>query len=248
MGNKGSGNGTTVESIEGKYISFMGDSITTYQGWNNKTSHNTTIGANAVWYTSDKLESVNDTWWKKTVDDLGLKLCVNNSWSGSRVTTTSSATSASCMTRAQNLHNDKKNITPDIIVVYIGINDFNNGVALGNFDGVNDIYDFASNTYKGDLTEFADAYATMVHKMQKAYPEADIYLCTLAQYNTSLVSWNDVIKEIASAFGCEVVDFYRDTAITAINKATYTLDNLHPNKSGMDEMYKCLKANLEKNY
>lgn len=237
-----------AETLEGKYISFMGDSITTYSGWNNNTAYNSTIGSNAVWYTSEKLSSVNDTWWKKTVDNLDLKLCVNNSWSGSRVTTTSSTTSAACMSRAQNLHNNVKNKNPDIIVVYIGINDFNNGVSLGSFEGVSDIYDSATKTYIGDLTEFADAYATMVHKMKKAYPKADIYLCTLAQYNTSLVSWNNVIKQIGKTFGCEIVDFYNDTPMDTTNKATYTLDNLHPNSSGMNEMYECLKTSLKKNY
>lgn len=241
---------STRETLEGKYISFMGDSITTYQGWNNNTSYNTTIGSNAVWYTSDKLSSVNDTWWKKTVDNLDLKLCVNNSWSGSRVTsTTSSTTSAACMNRAKNLHNNVKDITPDIIVVYIGINDYRGGVTLGTFDGVDSIYNASTKTYTGNLTEFADAYATMVHKMQKAYPEADIYLCTLDQYNTELVSWNAVIKQIANAFDCNVVDFYNKTPINSSNLATYMVDGyLHPNATGMNEMYKVLKQSLEKNY
>lgn len=238
-----------TETLEGKYISFMGDSITTYQGWNNNTAYNTTIGSNAVYYTSSKLSSVNDTYWKKTVDNLDLKLCVNNSWSGSRVTTTSSTTSAACMNRAKNLHNNVKNITPDIIVVYIGINDYRGGVTLGKFDGVDSIYNASTKTYTGTLTEFADAYATMVHKMQKAYPEADIYLCTLDQYNTELVAWNAVIKQIANAFDCNIVDFYNKTPINASNLASYMEDRvLHPNANGMNEMYKCIKSALEANY
>ena len=153
------------------------------------------------------------------------------------------------MTRTQNLHNDNKNIYPDIIVIYIGINDFNAKATLGSFNGVNSIYDASSKTYIGDYNVFADAYAMMVHKIKTAYPDADIYICTLEQYNnTDIPLWNNVITKIARAFDCNIVDFYNDTAITTSNKATYTLDNLHPNKSGMDEMYKCLKTSLEKNY
>ena len=209
VGGRDSKNNTSKEaSIEGKYISFMGDSITTYSGWNNNTSYNSTIGSNAVWYTSDKLSSVNFTWWKTTIDKLDLKLCVNNSWSGSQVTTTQGENAAACMSRAKNLHNDSRNIIPDIIVVYIGINDFNRGITLGSFDGVSDIYDSSTKTYTGDLTKFAEAYATMVHKIVNTYKKADVYLCTLVNYNTALTSWNAEIKKIANAFDCNVVDFY----------------------------------------
>lgn len=241
-------NTSTKANIEGKYISFMGDSITTYSGWSNNTSYNSTIGSNVVWYNSDRLSSVNFTWWKKTIDKLDLKLCVNNSWSGSQVTTTQGENAAACMSRAENLHNDNKTITPDIIVVYIGINDFNRGITLGSFDGVSDIYDSSTKTYTGDLTEFADAYATMVHKIVSTYKKADVYLCTLVNYNTALTSWNAEIEKIANAFDCNVVDFYNETGINSSNKGTYTLDTLHPNQSGMSKMSACLIASLQENY
>lgn len=234
--------------LPGKTISFMGDSITTYSGWNNNTSYNTTIGSNAVWYTSDRLSSVDYTWWKKTIDTLELELCVNNSWSGSRVTTTRGESPASCMTRATNLHNNNKNIYPDIICVYIGINDYNGGVTLGSFNSVEEIYDSSTNSYIGDLTEFADAYATMVHKIISTYETADVYLCTLVQYKTALSSWNNVIKKIADEFDCNVVDFYEETGITPNNLGIYTIDNLHPSQSGMSKMSECLVASLQKNY
>lgn len=237
------------ETLSGKYISFIGDSITTYQGWNNNTTYNSTIGSNAIWYSTNKLSNVNSTWWKKSIDNLDLKLCVNNSWSGSQVTITQGESASACMTRSQNLHNDKKNITPDIIVVYIGINDYNRGITLGSFDGISDIYDYSTKQYIGNLSEFADAYATMVHKITRAYPNADIYLCTLDQYNdTGIPSWNKVIKQIAEAFDCNIVDFYNDTPMNTSNKSSYTIDGLHPNASGMNEMYKVLKKSLEKNY
>ena len=236
------------KTLSGKYISFMGDSITTYRGVSNSKNYNSTIGNNAVFYPMGTVQNGNLTWWKKAVDNLDLELCVNNSWSGSCVTGTDS--SSACMIRAQNLHNDKKNIYPDIIVIYMGINDYNGRATLGNFLGVNSIYNETSKKYIGDSNIFAHAYAMMVHKIKIAYPNADIYLCTLEQYNTTDIPlWNNVIKEIAGVFDCNIVDFYNDTPINATNLATYTIDgSLHPNEAGFTEMYKCLRASLEENY
>ncbi len=232
------------ETLEGKYISFFGDSITTYAGWSNNTSYNTTIGSNAVhttYYTGGALATVDETYWKRTVDNLGLNLCVNNAWAGSRVT-------GNGVVRATELHNNVKNIDPDIIVVYFGINDFNGGVACGSFTSVDDIYNESTKTYTANLNIFANAYATMVHKMKMRYPDADIYLCTLDYCRSGLEDYNGQIKKIAEAMDCNLVDFYNDTPMNLTNISTYTPDKLHPNALGMEEMYKCLKAALQKNY
>ena len=235
--------------LAGKAISFMGDSITTYGGWSNLTWFNSTIGSNRAYYdySNDRLSSVNDTWWKKTIDTLDLKLCVNNSSSGSRVTTTMGKSHASCMTRAKNLHNDNENIYPDIICIYMGINDYTN-VELGSFDSINEIYDSSTNSYIGDLMVFADAYATMVHKIITTYENADLYLCTLVRYKTepTISSWNNIIKKIADEFDCNVVDFYNETGIN--DNMMYTIDGLHPSQSGMSKMSECLIASLQNNY
>lgn len=232
--------------LAGKYISFMGDSITTYEGWNNNTYYNSTIGSNAVFYNSTKLASVNDTYWKKTVDELDLKLCVNNSYSGSTTTTLGSA--PGCMTRTANLHNDNLGIVPDIIVLYMGTNDLRRGYELGSFNSVSDIYDSASGEYVGNLTTFAHAYATMVHKVKANYPDADIYVCTISHTDVDGSEWAKVITKIADVFNVNLVDFYGATNITDSTLSTYTLDSRHPNKAGMEEMYKCLKKAIERNY
>ena len=237
-----------INELEGKYISFMGDSITTYQGWNNNTDYNSTIGSNAVWYDSSKMSDVDNTWWKQTTDDLQLELCVNNAWSGSRVTTTSSSTSASCMSRTANLHNDKKNITPDIIVIYIGINDYRGNVTLGSFNKLSDVYNVNTKTYTGDTTVFAEAYAIMVHKVKNAYPEADIYLCNLPYYYDGVADWNKQIKNIADVFNVNLVDFYNDSSITPDTLSILMIDNLHPNEAGMKTMADCVKKVIEENY
>ena len=63
-------------------ISIMGDSISTYEGYNPPHYH--------VYYTlqmakANGLQSVKDTWWQQVIDGLGGELCVNNSYSGSVV-------------------------------------------------------------------------------------------------------------------------------------------------------------------
>ncbi|MBQ9731452.1 MAG: hypothetical protein IJV94_05060 [Bacilli bacterium] len=232
-----------------KTISFLGDSITTYPEWSNNTSYNSTIGNNALWYDASKLDNVDKTWWKRTVDNLDLELCVNNAWSGSRVTTTAGTTAATSMDRSNNLHNDLTNSYPDIIIIYIGINDFNAGVECGTFVSLDEIYDEENKTYIGDLTNFADAYATMLHKVTSKYINADIYCCTMYNNgNDRLVNWNNTIKSVADYFDVGIIDFYSGTEINGSTLSNYTIDNLHPNSDGMYQMYKCVEESLSKNY
>lgn len=247
------GNNLFKPTINEKYISFMGDSITTYEGWNNNTSYNSTIGSNAVFYNSSKLDRVDKTYWMQTIDELDLKLCVNNSWSGSRVTTTAGDTSAGCMERTYNLHNDNEVINPDIIVIYLGINDFNNNVTLGDYKDVNDIYDEKKNEYIGDDTIFCEAYAMMVHKIVNNYEDAKVYVCTLLPNGnnknyTGLVEYNEMIKKIADEFKCGIIDFYNDSKISSDNYLNYTIDGLHPNDDGHDLMTTCVNNRLLKDY
>ena len=49
------------ENSDKKYISFMGDSISTYEGWSNGTSYNSTIGGNKVWYPNNNYNGANLT-------------------------------------------------------------------------------------------------------------------------------------------------------------------------------------------
>ena len=88
------------------------------------------IGDNAKYYPKDYLDDVNETWWMKTIHQLGLELCVNNSWSGSCVSTlVDDENKAACMNRAIQLHNDQQGKEPDIIVLMIGGNDALKGFA-----------------------------------------------------------------------------------------------------------------------
>ena len=215
------GNESSV--YRGKRISILGDSISTFSGW--------IPSGNETYYPSGTVQSVQDTWWKKLIDALGLVLDTNNSWSGSRVTTTGGETSAGCMTRSQSLG------SPDVIIVWMGINDFNNEVALGTYDGKSGI--------PTATTSFREAYGIMLNKILTAYPTAEVWVCTLPQCERSgstgfpeingngiaLVDFNIAIEELARAFGVKVLDHNR-CGLTYQNMSVYNPDQLHPTKGG----------------
>lgn len=216
---------TKINSIyKGKTLSILGDSISTFAGY--------IPDGNLTYYPAGTIQSVNDTWWYKLYTALGMILDINNSWSGSRVTTTSGDTSAGCMSRCENLGTN-----PDVIIVYMGINDFNNEVALGTYDGSTEIPSIT--------TTFREAYGIMLNKILTKYQNSEVWVCTLPQCernggtgfpeingnNVALVEFNKAIKELAEAFGVKVLD-HNKCGLTYQNMPTFNPDNLHPNKYG----------------
>ena len=217
----------TSKKYRGKKISILGDSISTFAGYIPE--------GNATYYPTGTVKYVTDTWWKKLLNLLGAELLVNNSWSGSRVTTTAGDASAGCMTRCESLGANGEN--PDIIIVWMGINDFNNEVGLGTYDGKSSVPE--------TTTTFREAYGIMLNKILTNYPKAEVYVCTLPQCERNgssgfpevngndvpLVDYNIAIEELARAFGVKVLDHNR-CGLTYQNMSVYNPDQLHPNKYG----------------
>ena len=78
------------------------------------TSYNSTIGKNSIYYSAGALGGQQHTWWQQTIDALGMRLLVNNSWSGSAVLKPrQGAGSEGYLSRCVNLHNDKTGETPN---------------------------------------------------------------------------------------------------------------------------------------
>jgi lysophospholipase L1-like esterase len=231
-------------ALTGKNLSILGDSISTFDGYSNdSTNTNSTIGSNYVSYGTSgsgrdlALSSVNDTWWMQTANMTGMNVLVNNSYGGSKVTDTSS-TSANALTRAQNLHDNtgkNANTNPDIIAVYMGINDFINGVSS---------------------TDFATAYDKMISQIRTTYGNnVKIFVFTHVTYgsvgdnNSTLLAYNTAIKETADKYNCVVVD-YANSGVKSSNLSTYMQDSsrLHPNEKGMDIISDCFWDALYKTY
>lgn len=208
----------------GKTLSILGDSISTYEGYIPE--------GNATYYPEGTVQDVSDTWWYKLMTALGMTLNVNNSWSGTRVTTTNGETSAGCMSRTEALGTN-----PDVIIVWMGINDFNNEVSLGTYDG--------STALPQTTTTFREAYAIMLNKILTAYKTSEVWVCTLPQCerngeetfpeingnDVALIEFNKAIVELANAFGVKVLD-HNKCGLTYQNMSVYNPDELHPNKAG----------------
>lgn len=207
--------------IETKYISFLGDSITTYEGYSNSANNNSTTAGNGVYYTASKL-GVNETWWYQTMKATGMKLCVNNSWDGGRVTDTKPGITSG-IARASELHNDVLNITPDVIVVYIGTNDLANGI---------------------NVSDFEIGYEEMLNVIDSEYPGADVYCCTILPESRNvnkadeLISYNETIRNLADQHNAKIIDFA--TEITDWDYTVHTFVDgslrVHPTAEGMSKL------------
>ncbi len=213
-------------------ISFLGDSISTYSDWSNNTTYNSTIGGNAIWYPNTNYTGANlaveSTWWYKTAQALDYQICVNNSWSGSKV-----MNATTYNTRARNLHNSTTNVSPDIVVIFMGINDCGADTAIGTFDG--------TGTPPATPATFSDAYGRLIKNIQDTYNGVEIYCCTVLPDEKRAASdneseYNAAIRTIATNMGAKVIDLYANTGITASNISSYTVDKLHPNATGMQKI------------
>jgi hypothetical protein len=235
----------------GKTISFLGDSLTAFAGWSDNGEYNSTLdgydsnndGTNDVdanynsygngALSSSGITSVDQTWWKQAADDMGMTVLVNNSSSGSKATQTSQdgGTVKSGIDRCTQLHNDNTNVNPDIIAVYLGINDM-----LDTSVTVDD---------------FKAAYTTIIGNIQAKYTSSEIVVFTLPYIKLineeltgfvdleRLTAFNDAIKSVGEEKGCTVVEVYPNYSWTADNWQEYCITDVndglgHPNAKGMD--------------
>lgn len=199
-------------------FSIMGDSISTYEGYNPFLYD--------VFYTEERamqagLRSVNDTWWMKVIRHFGGELCMNDSYSGSYV---AGSTPASAHSNERVSKLKAEGCSPDIVLVCMGANDCGGGITLHG-ENVNDEYAF-------DTT-----YGIMLARIKKLLPEAQIYCATImltdeeasGKYKFRLdyiEKYNDVIRQVAKEHGCVLIEMF-DKHI-----GYTTIDGLHPDKAG----------------
>ena len=251
------------EAFAGKKISVLGDSISTYTDYSSgiaADTTNSTVRDNLVWYgyspTQPQFggESVDSTWWQSTINTLGATRLVNNSNSGESVF---EAIKGRCM----QLHDDtgeNAGETPDIIFVYLGTND--NYRSFGN-TGLLNMDDIAR---KGeDLnytpTYLTEAYAILLYRIQKAYPDAEIYCLTNLERSDVKIELthgvSKIIREVAAMFdGVYVADICTETGIEryADDYLTYIpLDqggkSIHPGVEGMKAISQVLVNTILEN-
>ncbi len=215
-------------NYENKYFSVLGDSISTLE-WYSTPDY-------AAFYDVERklLSGVlcpSDTWWGRVIKHFGGELLVNNSFAGSTVTWCPAyeIESYACSNeRTAGLHRD--GLVPNVIMVFMGINDWGRGVAPTTL----------GKTEAAELSVFSTAYDCMLKKLQKNYPQAELWCFTLpiaerpkgeefpyCRGGVHIDAYCDVIRACAERYGCRLADLYRYAAPYS------TIDDFHPNEEGM---------------
>ena len=229
-----------------KYFSILGDSISTFEGLSEPK--------NAVYYNRDKkLESgvhtYLGTWFGQVIEHFEGELLVNHSFSGSKVCKDSFydyPSHACSKERTSSLGKD--GIAPDVIMVYMGTNDWGAGVQVNPNPNVK--------TDEEDLTIFSIAYQKMLERLKTNYPNAEIWCMTLpiaacwSRENYAfpyciegrhIEEYCEAICKSAKRFGCRLIDLYH------WEEPYDTMDGAHPNASGMRTIANAVIAAAEKN-
>ena len=214
------------------YVSILGDSISTYTNYNPQ--------GYSVYYDGNMqslngMTSVYDTWWAKVNQALHAYLCVNNSYSGSKVAGTGFP-AASSPQRTGALHTTTAR--PQIILIYIGFNDFGNGINIRK--------DHPNNMFDNDGPYFEDCYRKMLSDIKRNYPDAKILCATLMrtcikeqpdwhfpEYFAGIPykAYNEAIRNVCRQEGCFLAD------LEALNMRYETLDGTHPTAQGHVTLY-----------
>ncbi len=259
------------ELFAGKNVSILGDSISTFKGITDNGERNSTITSEylaryAPLTDTDsslvKLNSADETWWMRAINEYRMNLLVNNSWRGTKVL--DSGIRSGYGIRSENLHDDtvqnnpgNQNVDPDIIAIHMGTNDYLQSVTVGSFDGNNTsyIHENGDGSFTYDTpVNFAQAYSIMLHKIQQRYPDADVFCFTLSPITykvdkTGLENINSVIRAVAEHYELPVVDLYADSGITWDNAKDYlAADKIHPTAEGLALISECFDRALEEYY
>ncbi len=239
----------------GKTVSILGDSISTFDGVSNNVAYNPTLGDHFLFYTPDRSDDPEleqkDTWWQQVIDTLGMELCVNNASSGTRVRTDiNGLVNAGYKERCVQLHNAQGE-EPDVILVFMGTNDFTrDNINLGRLKNLDySAVKAAVDAGDPEPETVYEAYAVMLYKIQKRYPNAQVYCMTLLPRRVTAVSgkedfsqygqptgFNADLRSIAEHFGCAVVDLENCGIPNDGPDFDYYIadQGLHPGKYGMD--------------
>ena len=198
---------------------------------------------------SGDIPNASQTWWGQLLTNTGMVLCRNASSANTDVTGNSLAMDGSapgCSIRRIVDLKGTDGSNPDVILIYMGINDFARSRTLGSFraPGVQT---------EGEVMTFTDAYELMLQKIKALYPSASIYCCTLLercdaygntgapavnQNGDTVADFNAQISAIAAAYGASVIDFY-NCGINYTNLSLFTVDGIHPTWIGAGVLGQC---------
>ena len=196
-----------------KYISILGDDRSTFEGVTPK------IGSfySPSYVSYSGFDSPEGTWWMQLTKLLGGEFLANNAYAGSHVSYAGHY-SACLPRRIRSLATE--DASPDIILVYAGINDVAHSI---------------------DLDKFQRDYREMLDSLKKFHPDAQIWVGTIVvgkecePYYLDPVplkkrgEYNAIIHQCVEEAGDRVhlVD------LSSIDGVYETVNGTHPNKKGM---------------
>ena len=235
-----------LQNYNGKVISILGDSISTFAGYI-PVADGFNLEHLARYPQDNLLTDVNETWWMQVINALGAELGINDSWRGATVSgaapvttgTTGENAAMGNLTRIQNLG---ANGTPDVIMFYGGTNDLAHVSKVGTFDAAAAPTEVDLTTKKWD--NLADAYVQTILRLRHFYPNATV-IAMLPTYTESyysvdkLAQANAVLVQICNYYDVACVDL-RDCGISTADLP----DGIHPDANGMDYITEAVLAAL----
>lgn len=206
-------------TLKGKSFSILGDSYSTYFGWlpTGFDSWYANSGADGENTQSNSLNDVTETWWYKLMSENGMKLLINDSFSGTTICTTSWGgidTVDSFVGRSKLLCED--NVTkekPDFIFILGGLNDTwgNSPIGTVKYDDITE----------EDLKSTLPALSFIIAKLKKWNPQAKIVNLKLSSLPTDLLNG---IDSICTHYGIDNI---------LLDWVEISKENNHPTASGM---------------
>lgn len=240
---------------KGLKISVLGDSISSYQG----------VSVGNAYNKPSKIPSVNSMWWKQLCRITGAEPLVIDAYASSccavaSASWTSSITPAVDDSRCRALHTGSTSsgnrVDPDIILIAMGLNDFQANVPLGAWDGHESLASSDTVTWRG-------AYANMLLKIHTEYPNALVFCLSpwffvrgnAAGVNVNTVGntyqdYEDAMMEICELMGGVYVDS-NNFGFTRQNYSAQSFafdDNasdgslFHPNATGQEILGQSIAA------
>ena len=218
-------------TLENATISFIGDSISTFYD-KNSSVNSLYSGTNQYYYPlySATVTDVTKTWWYQTYTSLGLKLGVNNSWSGSSAYGTGNSAGMS----EYRLKTLGDNGTPNLVIIFLGTNDNVNGHSVENLElAFRNMIEYISENY----IDFSNNTAKIpyIYLITNAYSSYSGYNYT----EERRLEYNEMFKNLTTVYQ-NVRLFDLAKYITKDNYSNYLGDYLHYNADGM----KLLSDNL----
>lgn len=237
-----------ASSCRRSLVSILGDSISTFQGCNPDGFD--------VFYEGERCAATGvrrreDTGWQMTIDALGGELLSNGSFSGSMVEG-AGFPAASSAERIEALSRD--GLAPDIVIVFLGINDYGWGGAANQAAGRGRALPPAAPACESrvvaaacpDAAEsFSSAYATMLSRLRASYPDAQAWCCTLCPGRLAgsaaptfirrlrgidVARYDEAVRIQTAAHGCKTID------LAAFGRDYEAFDGTHPTALGMRQI------------